>query len=106
MKVQLSINDKLMERADEYADKNYMQRSDLVTLALTEYLNAKEIQAIMPELVVCMRSIADNEKIITVEDTLELHLDRIFPHRDIVAMKTNNIASYTDGIKSVKVGVL
>jgi pilus assembly protein CpaF len=40
--------------------------------------------------------IASNEKIITIEDTLELHLDRIFPHRDIVAMKTNNIASYTD----------
>ena len=39
---------------------------------------------------------AENEKIITIEDTLELHLDRIFPHRDIVAMKTNNIASYTD----------
>ena len=38
----------------------------------------------------------ENEKIITVEDTLELHLDRIFPHRDIVAMKTNNIASYSD----------
>ena len=37
-----------------------------------------------------------DEKIITVEDTLELHLDRIFPERDIVAMKTNNIASYTD----------
>lgn len=38
----------------------------------------------------------EDEKIITVEDTLELHLDRIFPHRDIVAMKTNNIASYSD----------
>ena len=38
----------------------------------------------------------ENEKIITVEDTLELHLDRIFPTRDIVAMKTNNIASYSD----------
>ena len=38
----------------------------------------------------------ENEKVITIEDTLELHLDRIFPHRDIVAMKTNNIASYTD----------
>lgn len=40
--------------------------------------------------------IKENEKIITVEDTLELHLDRIYPHRDIVAMKTNNIASYSD----------
>ena len=37
-----------------------------------------------------------DEKLITIEDTLELHLDRIFPMRDIVAMKTNNIASYTD----------
>ena len=37
-----------------------------------------------------------DEKIITIEDTLELHLDRIFPNRDIVAMKTNNIASYSD----------
>ena len=37
-----------------------------------------------------------NEKLITIEDTLELHLDKIFPERDIVAMKTNNIASYAD----------
>lgn len=40
--------------------------------------------------------IKENEKIITIEDTLELHLDKIFPHRDIVAMKTNNVASYSD----------
>lgn len=40
--------------------------------------------------------IKENEKIITIEDTLELHLDKIFPHRDIVAMKTNNIAGYSD----------
>jgi len=39
---------------------------------------------------------ADNEKIISIEDTLELHLDKIYPHRDIVAMKTNNIAAYSD----------
>ena len=39
---------------------------------------------------------AENEKIVTIEDTLELHLDKIYPNRDIVAMKTNNIASYSD----------
>lgn len=38
----------------------------------------------------------ENEKIITIEDTLELHLDRIYPNRDIVSMKTNNIASYSE----------
>ena len=40
----------------------------------------------------------EDEKIISIEDTLELHLDKIFPHRDIVAMKTNNIASYSDAL--------
>ena len=40
--------------------------------------------------------IRENEKLITIEDTLELHLDKIYPNRDIVAMKTNNIASYSD----------
>src|SRR5574344_1985273 len=39
-----------------------------------------------------------DEKIITIEDTLELHLDKIFPERDIVSMKTNNIASYTEAL--------
>ena len=38
----------------------------------------------------------ENEKVITIEDTLELHLDKIFPYRDIIAMKTNNVASYSD----------
>lgn len=38
----------------------------------------------------------ENDKLITIEDTLELHLDKIYPHRDIVAMKTNNIASYSE----------
>ena len=37
-----------------------------------------------------------SEKIITIEDTLELHLDKIYPQRDIVSMKTNNVASYSD----------
>lgn len=40
----------------------------------------------------------EDEKIISIEDTLELHLDKIFPHRDIVSMKTNNIASYTEAL--------
>lgn len=40
----------------------------------------------------------EDEKIISIEDTLELHLDKIFPTRDIVAMKTNNIASYTEAL--------
>jgi len=40
----------------------------------------------------------EDEKIISIEDTLELHLDRIYPNRDIVSMKTNNIASYSEAL--------
>ena len=40
----------------------------------------------------------EDEKIISIEDTLELHLDKIYPNRDIVAMKTNNIASYSEAL--------
>ena len=40
----------------------------------------------------------EDEKIISIEDTLELHLAKIFPSRDIVEMKTNNIASYTEAL--------
>lgn len=39
-----------------------------------------------------------DEKIISIEDTLELHLAKIYPERDIVEMKTNNIASYTESL--------
>ena len=42
----------------------------------------------------------ENEKIITIEDTLELHLDKIFPHRAIVAITINTIASYSDVLVS------
>lgn len=49
------------------------------------------------ELVKYLASHTDaTEKLITIEDTLELHLDRIYPTRDIVSMKTNNIASYSE----------
>ena len=51
------------------------------------YLCKKKIQS---------KPTKENEKIITIEDTLELHLDKIYPTRDIIAMKTNNIASYSD----------
>ena len=36
MKVQISLDDKLVERADVFADANYMSRSGLISLALTQ----------------------------------------------------------------------
>lgn len=40
------------------------------------------------------------ERIITIEDTLELHLNAIYPDKDIVEMKVNEIVDYNGAIKS------
>lgn len=60
MKVQITLDDALMERVDVYADENYMSRSGLLSLAVTQYLNAAEATKAIKEMAVCMRKIADN----------------------------------------------
>lgn len=60
MKVQITLDDALMERVDAYADENYMSRSGLLSLAVTQYLNAAEVTKAVKEMAVCMRKIADN----------------------------------------------
>lgn len=63
MKVQISVDDELMARVDNYADENYMSRSGLITLALCQYLNQAEATKAVKEMAVCMRKIADNGKV-------------------------------------------
>ena len=83
--------------ADKYVELDIIDFLEQCVLGHCNIIVSGETGSGKTELVKYLASkIADNEKIITVEDTLELHLDKIFPHRDIVAMKTNNIASYTD----------
>lgn len=65
MKVQITLDDALMHRVDAYADENYMSRSGLLSLAVTQYLNAAEVTKAIKEMSVCMRKIADNG---TVDD--------------------------------------
>lgn len=60
MKVQITLDDALMERVDAYVDENYMSRSGLLSLAVTQYLNAAEVTKAIKEMAVCMRKIADN----------------------------------------------
>lgn len=60
MKVQITLDDALMKRVDAYADENYMSRSGLLSLAVTQYLNAAEVTKAIKEMAVCMRKIADN----------------------------------------------
>ena len=83
--------------ADKYVELDIVEFLEQCVLGHCNIIVSGETGSGKTELVKYLASkIAENEKIITIEDTLELHLDRIFPHRDIVSMKTNNIATYTD----------
>ena len=43
MKVQVSLDDDLMQRIDACADRNYMSRSGLISLACTQYLQQADM---------------------------------------------------------------
>ena len=83
--------------ADKYVELDIVEFLEQCVAGHCNMIVSGETGSGKTELVKYLASkINENEKVITIEDTLELHLDKIFPHRDIVAMKTNNIASYTD----------
>lgn len=63
MKVQVSLDDELMKRIDEYADQNYMSRSGLISLAATQFLNAADVTKAIIDMSLCMRKIADTGKV-------------------------------------------
>lgn len=58
-KVQISIDDKLLERIDCYADENYISRSGLITMGMSEYLNSKETMSLIKNLGLAIQKIAD-----------------------------------------------
>ena len=45
-------------------------------------------------------SITPYERIITIEDTLEMHVSALYPHLDCVSMKVSETFSYQDAIKA------
>ena len=63
MKVQVSLDDALMKRIDDYADENYMSRSGLISLATTQFLNAADVTKAVKDMAVCIRKIADTGEV-------------------------------------------
>lgn len=63
MKVQISVDDELMKRVDTFADENYMSRSTLFTIAVTQYVNAQDVTKAIKEMAVAMQKIADTGKV-------------------------------------------
>lgn len=59
MKVQVSIDDELLTRIDNYAEKTYLSRSGLISLACTQFLIQSEVSLAIKDMALTMRKIAD-----------------------------------------------
>lgn len=62
-KITISIDDKLLEKINNYADANYITRSGLISIALKEYMLQKECLLVMKKLSDTMQRIADSNSI-------------------------------------------
>ena len=62
-KIQISINDDLLRRVDEYADHTYNTRSGTITLALSQLLASDEVIRAISSMALTMRKISDEGKV-------------------------------------------
>lgn len=63
MKVQITMDDELMKRVDDYAAKNYMSRSGLIAQACLSYLTQNEALSAVKDISLSIRKIADTGSI-------------------------------------------
>ncbi len=61
-KVNISLDEDLLKRADDYADANYLTRSGLFTVALNQYLVQREAIAAVKQMSIAFKRIADSGK--------------------------------------------
>lgn len=63
MKLNVSLDDELVKRIDEYADENYMSRSGLLSIAAAQYLNQNAMYKAISSMAITMQKIADSNSI-------------------------------------------
>lgn len=68
-KIGISVDDELLARADAYADKNYMTRSGLFCLALSNFLSQLDVIDCMKDVSFSMRKLAENGELKLTPET-------------------------------------
>lgn len=63
MKVNITLNDDLLAKVDQYADENGMTRSGLVAVALGDYLSARELTSAIKSIAFTMQDIASKGEV-------------------------------------------
>lgn len=63
MRVNMTLNDELLARIDNYAKSNYMSRSSVVSFACNQFLMANELQSLYVDMKRALQTIASKETI-------------------------------------------
>jgi metal-responsive CopG/Arc/MetJ family transcriptional regulator len=63
MKVNVTLNDDLLAKVDQYADENGMTRSGLIAVALGDYLSARELTSAIKSIAFTMQDIASKGEV-------------------------------------------
>ena len=58
-KVNITMDDRLLEKIDAYADQNFMSRSGMISLGCTQYLNQQEAFSLVKRMSVVLEKIAE-----------------------------------------------
>lgn len=68
-KINISIDDSLLEKIDRLADENYTSRSGFIALGMTEFVNSREMVSAIKSMSVSMAKIASQGSV--DEETLK-----------------------------------
>lgn len=60
VKVNVTLDEELLQRIENYADENYLTRSGLISLAASQFLLREEASKAVVDLSLTMRKIADS----------------------------------------------
>lgn len=71
MKLNISLDDELVKRADEYADLHYMSRSGLISYVLALFLNKNDADMQVKEIDELFNVIAENSDVMNDSDIYE-----------------------------------
>lgn len=63
MKINISLDDELVQRIEAYADNNYMSRSGFISLACTQYLASADVVTAIKSLSLALNKIADTGEV-------------------------------------------
>ena len=59
IKIQITMDEDLARRVDDFADSNYMSRSGLISLATTQYLNQAQVVDFVRDMSLAVQKIAE-----------------------------------------------